>query len=263
MEQEQNQQKLVPAVERAAGILDVIATAKRYLTVSELARETALPKSTVHNLCSTLVQLGLLIRRPDQTYLLGPHLLRWSNAFDRQTDVAAEFAALWDQRDIPQEAVVSLGVPEKGEIVFIAARQSAGGHRFSVRPGLRLPAPFVAAGQAVLAHASDYEVRRLFADGYPKPLTERSAGTLSELLETLATIRKHDYAIEEEQCQAGITSLGAAVLNSLNRPLAAVMISVPAELFRDEVREELAEVLLDITRSLSRRMGADLDSRRG
>jgi DNA-binding IclR family transcriptional regulator len=48
------------------------------------------------------------------------------------------------------------------------------------------------------------------------------------------------------------------VLNSLNRPLAAVMLSLPSEAYVGDVRPRLAELILSIASRLSRRMGADL-----
>jgi len=257
MDQDQSQQKRVPAVERATAVLDVVAASRRYLTISELARETGLPKSTVHSLCMTMVQLDMLIRRPDQTYILGPHVLRWANAFERQTDVAAEFAAVWDQTEIAPEAMVSLSVPEGGEVVFIAARQSEAGQRVQIRPGMRLPAPFVAAGRAVLSRRADFEIRRLFADGLPEPLTERSPRGLDALLDVVGEARARGYALDEEECQPGISSLAAPVLDARNQPMAAVMISLPSALLDAAARETLAGTIVTIAERLSRRMGAD------
>lgn len=259
-EQEFLQQKLVPAVERASIILDIVALSKRYPTVSELARETGLPKSTVHALCMTLVQLGLLIRRPDQTYLLGPHLLRWSNAFERQTDVAAEFAALWDQTEVAPDTIVSLSIPDEADIVFIAARQTHALGRFPLRPGMRLPAPLCAAGKAIVARWPDYEIFRTFGDHFPDKLTERSVGSVSDLVREVQDIRGrgHGVAIEAGQCEAGVTNLAAAVLNSLNRPVAAVMMSVEGEDLPASRQNEVARTVSDLAERLSRRLGADI-----
>jgi DNA-binding IclR family transcriptional regulator len=257
-EQESLQQKLVPAVERASVILDIVAAAKRYPTVSELARETALPKSTVHALCMTLVKLGLLIRRPDQTYLLGPHLLRWSNAFERQTDVAAEFAALWDQTEVAVDTIVSLCIPDEADVVFIAARQTHALGRFPLRPGMRLPAPFCAAGKAIIASWPDYEILRTFGDRFPEKLTSRSVGNVGDLMAEIREIRALGVAIEVGQCEPGVTNLAKAVLNSLNRPVAAVMMSIEGEGIPDATRRQLTGSVANLAARLSHRLGADV-----
>lgn len=258
MDEQESLQKLVPAVVRAANILDIVAAAKRYPTVSELARATGLPKSTVHALCMTLVQLGLLVRRPDQTYLLGPHLLRWSNAFERQTDVAAEFAALWDQTEIAADTVVSLCIPDETDVVFIAARQTHALGRFPVRPGMRLPAPFCAAGKAIIACWSDFDIMRTFGEHFPDRLTERSVASVAELKAEVRDIRARGVAIDAGQCEAGVTNLAAAVLNSLNRPVAAVMMSVEGEELADGRRRALEAAVSDLAARLSHRLGADV-----
>ncbi|MBN8979005.1 MAG: IclR family transcriptional regulator [Rhizobiales bacterium] len=258
MDQDKSLQKLVPAVERAAGILDLISASKRFLTVSELSRETNLPKSTVHSLCVTMTQLGLLIRRSDQTYVLGPHLLRWSNGFDRQTDVATEFALLCDDAPLLEHATASLSVPEEADMVFIAARQTLGGNRFAARPGMRLPAAFVAAGKAVLSLSADFDVRRSYADGFPAPLTENSVSSLDELLKELGRARETGVVNDIGQCIEGVTNISAPVLNALNKPLAAIMLSAPSELVEGPQMEELSHLVISLANRLSHRMGAAL-----
>ena len=249
-------QKLVPAVERASIILDLVAEAKRYPTVSDLARETGLPKSTLHGLCTTLTQLGLLMRRSDQTYVLGPHLLKWSNAFDRQTDIAAEFATLWDQSPVVDDAIVSLCILDELDVVFIAARQRSALERFAVRPGMRLPAAFCAAGKAILARWPDHDIQRVFKS-FPAPLTELSVPDLGGLLQEIQQIRADGVAVEIGQCHRGVTNFGAPVLNSLNRTVAAVLISIDAEDVSQAVTRDLAAYASGLAGRLSRRLGAE------
>lgn len=257
VEDESLRQKLVPAVERASIILDMVAVSKRYPTVSDLARETALPKSTVHGLCTTLVQLGLLIRRPDQTFVLGPHLLKWSNAFERQTDIAAEFAALWDQSEEIADSVVSLCILDETDVVFIASRQANALERFTVRPGMRLPAAFCAAGKAIMARWPDHEIHRVFKTRFPEALTERSVGGVPELLEEIRQIRADGSAVDVGQCQRGVTNFSAAVVNSLNRPVAAVLISVDSEELPEKASKALSANVHALASRLSLRLGAE------
>ncbi len=56
--------RLVPAVERAVKLLDALAGSRRPASLAQLARELDAPKSSVHGLLSTLVELDL-VRRND------------------------------------------------------------------------------------------------------------------------------------------------------------------------------------------------------
>jgi DNA-binding IclR family transcriptional regulator len=205
-----------------------------------------------------MAELGLLIRRSDQTYAIGPHVLRWSNGFDRQTDVATEFALLCDETSIPDFATASLSVPEEMDMVFIAARQATASNRFTARPGMRIPAALVASGKAFLSLSADFEVRRLIGGMFPTPLTDKSVRGVEELLEELKDGRAEGVCRDIGQCFDGVTNISSPVINALNKPLAAVMLSTPSELAEGAAMDELSHAVVSLANRLSRRMGADV-----
>lgn len=256
----QDQLKLVPAVERATRILDLVAKKRTYLNLSDLSRELGIAKSSVHTLCRTLVELNLLIRRPDQTYQLGPHLMRWSNAFSQQSDVATEFASIWDSETEMPGATITLTVLEGSEVVYIAARNSTVSHSLiDFRAGMRLPAAFTATGKAFLSHMSDFEVKRLYADGLPEARTPHSVQSIDQLLEEVRETRAHGYSIDNQQVAEGIICFGASVLDSRNSPIAGVAVSLLVDEVSDKKRSQIIANISRIATRLSKRMGADLE----
>lgn len=261
MEAEETKPNLVPALERGTRILDLLSRARSYPSLSELSRELGIAKSSVHTLCNTLIQLELLIRRPDQTFQLGPHVMRWSNAFTQQSDVATEFATLWDQETELPGATITLSVLEGDEVVYIAARNSAVSHPLiEFRAGMRLPAAFTATGKAFLSHKSDFEVRRLYSEGLPIARTPMSVQSLDALLDELRATRESGYSCDNEQVAEGLVCYGASVLDSNNRPIAGVAVSLPAEKLSDEDKDRIISNVQRIAAKLSHRMGADLNS---
>lgn len=256
----QDQIKLVPAVERATKILDLVAKKRTYLNLSDLSRELGIAKSSVHTLCRTLVELNLLIRRPDQTYQLGPHLMRWSNAFSQQSDVATEFASIWDSETEMPGATITLTVLEGSEVVYIAARNSTVSHSLiDFRAGMRLPAAFTATGKAFLSHMSDFEVKRLYAGGLPEARTPHSVQSIDQLLEEVRETRAHGYSIDNQQVAEGIICFGASVLDSRNSPIAGVAVSLLVDEVNDKQQSQIIANISRIAARLSKRMGADLE----
>jgi DNA-binding IclR family transcriptional regulator len=253
--------QLVPALERGTRILDFVARSKASVSLSEIARDIGIAKSSAHLLCNTLVQLELLIRRPDQTFRLGPHVMRWSNAFIQQSDVAAEFASIWDhETDLPG-ATITLSVLQEDQVVYIAARNSGSlSTTVDFCVGMRLPAAFTATGKSFLSHMADFEVRRLFATGLPAPRTPKSVRSIDQLLSELHQIRRDGYSCDDEQVAEGMVCYGASVLDSRNRPIAGVAVSLPPKNFSTAERNNIINNLKGIASRLSRRMGADLES---
>lgn len=259
MDHEEIKPNATPALERGARILDLVARSKIFPSLSDVSRELGIARSTVHALCQTLVQLDLLIRRGDQTFQLGPHVMRWSNAFMQQSDVATEFATIWDQETELPGATITLTVLEGSEVVYIAARNSAVSHSLiEFRAGMRLPAAFTATGKAFLSHMTDFEVRKLFAQGLPEALTMHSVQDIDRLLDELRQIRGCGYSCDDQQVAEGIICFGASVLDSRNRPMAGVAVSLPADELPQEERDRVIANVQRIATRLSHRMGADL-----
>lgn len=259
MDSEKRMGKHVPSLERGARILDLVARSRSFLSLSDLARELKIARSSVHTLCHTLINLELLIRRNDQTFQLGPHVMRWSNAFTLQSDVATEFASIWDQETELPGATITLTVLEGVEVVYIAARNSElSNTRIDFRTGMRLPAAFTATGKAFLSHMSDFEVRRLYVEGLPPARTPRSVQDIDELLKELQEVRRMGYSCDDEQVAEGIICFGAAVLDSRNRPIAGVAVSLPNEAVDTGIQQKAIANVKRIATRLSHRMGADL-----
>jgi DNA-binding IclR family transcriptional regulator len=259
MDEKDTKPKLVPSLERGVRILDLVARAKSHPGLSDLSRELEIAKSSVHTLCQTLIQMELLVRRPDQTFQLGPHVMRWANAFSKHSDVATEFAAIWDRETELPGATITLSVLDGAEVVYIAARNSEVSHSLiEFRAGMRLPAAFTATGKAFLSHMSDFEVRRLFSDGMPKPRTPNSVASLDQLIAELQDVRRDGFSCDNEQVAEGIVCFGATVLDSRNRPIAGVAVSFLAERLEDFRRDLIISNMQRIASELSHRMGADL-----
>ncbi len=142
----------VPALVRAHAILDLVRTkAESAPTASELARQLDLPKSTVHGLCATMVNLGILVRRADNSFRIGPHIMRWSNAFVATADLVAEFTAIFDEIDMLTQETITLSVLEGAEVMYIACRNSTLPMGITFRIGMRLPAPLRPRARPILS----------------------------------------------------------------------------------------------------------------
>ena len=251
-------QKLVPALERGVRILDIVSKSKQSLNVTDIANELGVAKSSAHGLCATLVKLNLLVRKSDQTYQLGPHIMRWANRFNRESDVATEFATIWDESSHLPGATITLSVLEGAEVVYVAARNSELSVGFDFRIGMRLPAPFTATGKSFLSYMSEFEVRRLIGSKFPDPLTENSVQKFPELLDELKQSRARGYSIDNQQVKEGMVCFGASVLNSSNRPIAGVAVSLPVGTIEENDEELIVHNVQEIAKKISLRLGAEL-----
>ena len=81
---------LVPAVARAAAILDLVGQAGQALGSNEIARQLGLPKSSTANICLELLEAGMLVRR-DNGYALGRKLVELGGHYLSSVDALREY----------------------------------------------------------------------------------------------------------------------------------------------------------------------------
>lgn len=247
----------VPAVLRAALILDTLAEVREPLALADLTRRLVLPKSSVLGLCNTLARTGLVTRHADGRFGLGVHLVNLSHAYLAGVDLTQEFNNVWDSMHVlPKEGIV-LAVLDGTDAVYVACRNSETPLGVSYRIGMRLPASCTATGKVLLSTLPESRVRELYRGGKLPRLTPHSRGSLKVLFEDLAQTRERGYAIDDQETREGMICLGAPVFDATgSHAVAAVAVSMlkyPED--ADKLRLA-ADTVKEIGRDLSKRLGA-------
>jgi len=247
---------LVPAVTRALSLLDLLARQCEPMSLTRLTSELALPKSSVHGLCNTLVSFGYLRRQGDGTFLIGPRVMSLAEVFVAGIDAAHEFNALWAELGTAPEETVVLSVLSGTDALYVAVRNSARPLGLAFNVGMRLPAHLSGSGKAMLAHRPPEAVRELFAAGLPPHLTRKGAREVEGLLRELALVRKRGYSIDDECVREGVYSFGAPVFGASGEVVAGVAVCINKALLGADRGERHRTAALDVARALSQRLGA-------
>lgn len=246
-----------PAVVRAVQVMDAMAAATEPLTLAELTRLTGAPKSSLHGLCDTLVQLRLIKRLPSGAMIVGPHVMGWANAFLSQTQITEEFRALWDATDAFHDATVTLSMLDGIDVVYLACQNGDRPLGVTFRIGMRLPAPYTATGKAMMSTLSPAEVRHLFAGGMPAPLTRASVASPEALAAELEQVRVAGYSTDNGQMRDGMTCFGAPVFDATGpRAVGAIAVSYLTNEIDVTTGERIGSEVRALADRLSARLGA-------
>ena len=248
---------LVPAVARALTLLDRLARGREPMTLARLSSELALPKSSVHGLCTTLVSFGYLRRQADGSFLIGPRVMGLAEAFVAGTDVAREFNALWGAGGVAPEETVVLSVLSGNEALYVAVRNSARPLGLAFNVGMRLPAYLSGSGKAMLARLPADEVRRRLAGQVSTRLTSKGPRDIDALLKELALTRKRGYSIDDETVREGVYSFGAPVFGASGEAIAAVAVCINKAQLGSDRGARHRDAALDVARRLSERLGGE------
>ncbi|WP_461166705.1 IclR family transcriptional regulator [Tsukamurella serpentis] len=210
-------------VARITELLSAFGPADGALGVSELARRTALPKSTVHRLTGHMVSAGLL-ERAGAGLRLGLRLFEIGQlATGHQDLVDAARPLLADLRSATRNTV-HLARLEGTEVIYFEVLPGPDAPNLPSRVGGRMPAHATGVGKAILAHADEAAVEAVIAAGLPR-LSARTITSPAILRRQLQRIRTEGVAYEREESGDGTVCVACPILDADGAPLAAVSVT--------------------------------------
>ena len=98
----------------------------------------------------------------------------------------------------------------------------------------------------------------MFAEEFPNPLTSHSVSSVDKLIDELRACRRRGYSIDNQQVADGLVCYGASVLNSQNRPIAGVAVSLPKDEYSKDEEARIIRNVKAIADTISARLGADI-----
>nr|NLI50687.1 IclR family transcriptional regulator [Propionibacterium sp.] len=248
--------RLTPALMRALDILELFLDPERRLDAADVSRCTGLPRTTAHELVTTLITRGYLQREEGSLLRLGPKLLALGDAYSARYDLLGEATAVAKDLCAETGETASVALLEGAEVFYIAKAEPHDSLPTLSRIGQRLPAHCTALGKVLLADLAPEEVARRYPAGGRLPtLTPRSLSTLEALLAELDVVRARGVAYEIEESGPNTHCVAAAVQNSLGRAVAAVSLAVPISRWELRQQHEWDELIRGAAARLSAQYG--------
>lgn len=245
-----------PAVVRAVQILDLLTASPVPVSFSQLVKELSLPKSSVHGLCTTLVDLNLIQKLDSGHFTLGSHVMSWANAFVARIDITQEFFAAWDEMRVMPEETITLSILDGNDVVYIACRNGSRPLGVTFRTGMRLPAIYTATGKAMLVTYPTGTVEKCVADGWPAPLTPLAPRNMTMLKKELSEVKKLGYSIDAGGVREGMHCFGAPVFDSMHKEaVAGVAVSFLTNQVDEDMQEKAGQAMRRLADRLSERLG--------
>jgi IclR family acetate operon transcriptional repressor len=246
---------LVKPVYKALEVLKYVAEARRELSLSELARQLGLHKTTLFRYLYTLSESGFIIHDPDtDLYRLG--LTAWqlgqlAGAELRLREVALPYIiALRDRFD----ETVNLGVADDREIVYLEMAESHRALRMYSRLGSRDPLYSTSLGKAILAFSPEEQWGQLLPARL-LPRTPKTITSLSVLREELALTRERGYSQDYGENEEGSWCIGAPIFDERGRVTASISVAAPAIRLNEVLAQEIAAAVIETASSISQQLG--------
>lgn len=247
--------RLTPAVVRSLDLLELFLHARHGLSAPEVVQRTGLPRTTVHELLTTLTERKYLRRDdPTATYHLGLSVFRLGNAFAERLDLREVGLRIAESVVRECDETVHVGILDGADVVYVCKVESNQSVRMVSRMGGRVPASCTAGGKALLAYLPDAERKRLLKMGLGK-LTPKSVTEPHVLANALDDIRASGLAFESGESSPDVSCVAAPVRDHSGGVVAALSISVPDMRWNQRPIEDWAALAADGAARFSAELG--------
>lgn len=244
----------VPAATKAMRVLKFLASQPDPVPLDRIMRACHLPRSTAYHLMTAMAEEGFVTHlADDRRYGLGVAAFEVGSGYSRQAPLQRlarrHVAALSDR--LGESA--HLAVPHGRDVLYVIEERAPGRPPLVTDVGVRLPAHLTASGRAILAALPTAQVRALYPDR--EAFVQRhGAGptSLSALRAILAETRQRGLATEDGEITPGFASIGAAVLDHNELPLAGVAVTFSTD--GDADTDRIADDVRSTAAALSRRV---------
>jgi IclR family acetate operon transcriptional repressor len=217
-------ERLVPAVDRAARLLDILGRNGQDWGLTELAQELGIHKGTTRDILLTLRRHGLVERdAASGRYRLGLGVARLARVALDRLDVRRVAQPFLTDLCAQAGETVLLGVRDDQHVVIADIAQPDHDLHMSTQVGRRLPLTAGSFGKVFLAAPRALETY-LERGGILPQYTPNSQTDEDVYAAELAVVRARGYALDDEEYLPGVRAVSALIHGPLGEPAAAVTV---------------------------------------
>jgi IclR family KDG regulon transcriptional repressor len=246
---------MVKSVFRAVQILDVLGS-EGERSVTEISKRLNYPKSSVHEIVSTLLEAGILEKDNDRNrYSLGLKLFELGKQAQANLEISKAAIPSLRGLQVQLDETVHLTVLDGNEVLYTECFESTKRLRTYSVIGIRAPLHCTAVGKAILAYLDEGEVDNFIRTmGLPR-FTENTITDRKRLNAEMRKIRDCGFAIDDMEHEDGVRCVGAPVRNHMGEIVASISVSGPSQRMTFSRLKEIAPLVMDRAGEISRRLG--------
>ena len=246
---------MIKSIAKAIEILNLFSPEEPRLTLGEISARLNLPKTTVHNLLTTLAHYSLVERTDDGRYALGTALIPMTQAVRVNVELRDRAAPLLRKLADACRESVYLTVRDGDHALYIYAVESPRRLLARTAIGERVLLHCTAVGKAILAALPPAEIE-VFMERQGLPaFTDLTITQPDALLGELTLTRERGFAIDRGEHEEGTYCVGAAIFDRQGCVLGACSVSGTDPEIIGQRLPELSAQVMHVADEISRRMG--------
>lgn len=246
---------MIQSIIKAIRLMSLFSSKEPTLTLSEISNRLGIPKSTAHNILTTLLSQGYIEKVAGDSYALGTAIIALTQGIRVNVELRDRAAPLVRELADTCRESVYLTVKDGDTALYIYAIESSRRLRARSAVGDRALLHCTSVGKSILATLPEEEVAEIIARVGLPAFTPNTITEIDVLWSELEKTRERGYAIDNQEHELSTFCLGAPIFDNLGRVIGACSISgSDQEIIRSRI-DVLAPEVVATAEEISRRMG--------
>ena len=195
------------------------------MTISQLSVKTGLSRAAVRRCLYTLSKLGFAGIEDGSRYALRPRMLTLSNTYSASNSLSTAAQPILERMSANLHESFSVATLDGDEIVYIARSTVSRVMSDDLHIGSRLPAYCTSMGRVLLAYLPAEQLDQYLDRVELIAHTARTVSSIEKLRTALRNVRRHGYALVDQEYEIGLRSLAVPVYSPTGRVVATINLS--------------------------------------
>ena len=245
------------SIKKALLVMECVGKSTKPLKASEVSNLTKLERATSFRILTYLTSLGYLFKDINTNlYSLGHKIFEYGDKSDFLKSLTTLCLDSIRQLSVETQHITYLAVLEGPHVVY-CDKVDPSGDSAPRAFRMRLDAHSCALGKAMLAHKSYDELKEIYKSYSLHKHTPNTITSLEKLYSELRKVKNIGYSINEAETFNYVYGVGAAIIDSQNRAIAAISISGTKGSINVKTIPILAKKVLDTSSKISAKLLRD------
>ena len=203
----------IPSIANTCAIFQLLTSTQKAMSVSEIARELKLPRTSVFRIMKTLEE-EKMVHAIGKRYISGHRLINLGLQVVSQIPERQLSVPILQELTLATEESAHFAILSGTQALLIEVCDSPHSLRVASRPGTLADMHCSGSGKCMLAHASPSELEALLDRITFTPRTTRSHTNKESLLAELPEIRQRGYALDDAEYHDHVRAIYAPAFNN-------------------------------------------------
>jgi IclR family transcriptional regulator, pca regulon regulatory protein len=216
----------IQSLARGLSILELVAESSLPVTLTGIANQAHLTKTTSQRFLNTLCSLGYLHRRENKSYVLSTRVLSLASLFLNTSSLVRMAKPYLDELSSELGKTVNLAVLEDVHTLILYRKEIRRFMKYDLGPGSKLPCYAGSLGKALLAGLDHEEINKRLDRMEFYPITPKTISSKRKLRQEITDTKRRGYSICDQELSLDMYSVAVPLVDQQGEVIAAINVSM-------------------------------------